>query len=109
MAVTPRNDLTVSGNGGTGEISMRLQLMQHRKSEVDIAKYLLSYCVIGGAAGIFWASLMLATNTAGLATLISHSSSPATDFATFLTGSAAVFQPLAVAAAIARLGPPGDG
>ena len=63
----------------------------------------------GGIAGIFWAMLMLVTDTAGLATLISQSSSPAADFAIFLTGSAAAFQPLAVAAAIACLGPPGDG
>jgi hypothetical protein len=83
--------------------------MLHRKREPDFAKYLIRHCVTGGIAGIFWAMLMLVTNTAGLATLISQSSSPIADFAIFLTGSVAVFQPLAVAAAIACLGPPGDG
>ncbi len=70
---------------------------------MDFAKYLVSHSVAGAAIGLFWGVFMLATNTASLGSLVSQSSSPAESILIFLAGSAVIFQPFAIAAAIGAL------
>lgn len=50
-----------------------------------------------------WALLMLATDTAGMSTLIGFSSNPGAMVALFLLGSVVAFLPVALAAAVAAL------
>ncbi len=69
---------------------------------------MLWHCITGGIIGIFWALPMLATNTAGLGSLIGHSASPASNPIIFLTESAQTFQPTAVAAVIGWLASDGN-
>ena len=71
--------------------------MERRKSEPSLASYMFWHRITGGITGIFWAVLMLATNTDGLGLLISHSSQPAINLIIFLIGWALTFQPIAVA------------
>lgn len=77
--------------------------MQRKEPEPNLVSYLLSHCLAGVVTGLFWAVLMLATNTAGLGLLIFDSAHPTTNLAIFLTGSAVTFQPIAAAVAIGRL------
>jgi hypothetical protein len=77
--------------------------MERGKSEPNLIRYLLAHCITGGVTGLCWAIVMLATNTAGLGTLISHSAQPVFNSAIFLAGSAISFQPIAVAVAIGCL------
>jgi hypothetical protein len=77
--------------------------MERRKPELDLARYLLTQCIVGGITGLVWGIVMLATNAAGLGGLVSGSSQPAMNAALFLTEAALIFMPVAVAVSIASL------
>jgi hypothetical protein len=77
--------------------------MERRKSEDNIARYLLKQAFAGGVVGLIWGVLMLMTNAAGLGELIRESSMPAALTAFFLIESALIFMPLAFAFAVGRL------
>jgi hypothetical protein len=77
--------------------------MRPGDDEQSIPRYLLANGVIGFAAGLLWGGMMLLTNTAGLATLVSASPDPIIAVALVLGGSAGVITPVALAAAVFSL------
>ncbi len=77
--------------------------MRPKNDEQSIPRYLLANCVIGCVAGLVWGLLMIATDTAGLATLVALSSHPVATGALLLIGSAVVLAPIVLAAAIGAL------
>ncbi len=88
---------------GTDRGAWHCPRVRHKDKDGSIPRYLLVNCVIGCVAGLFWGLVMIATNTAGLAALVSASSDPAAAYAIILAGSAAVMTPLGFAAAVGAL------
>jgi hypothetical protein len=82
--------------------------VEHKNSQLNAGRYLLTNCVTGGLIGVIWGALMLISNAAGLGTLIGNSDEPAANLVIFLTESAVIFTPIGVVAAIAFLGSEAD-
>jgi hypothetical protein len=77
--------------------------VEQQKPTQAIGFYLIMQCVLGCIIGLFWALLILATDTAGIRGLLSASSYPAATFGLFVLGSIIAILPVVLAAAIGRL------
>jgi hypothetical protein len=69
----------------------------------QIPRYLLAQCFLGCLAGLIVVVILLATNTAGIGTLVAASSEPIGAIAILVAGSLMTTVPLVVATAIGLL------
>jgi len=88
---------------GTGIFAPNSAYVEHKKPPQDTGPYLITQCLLGWITGLFWGSVLLATNTAGIWDLLSASPYPAATSALFLIGSVMAILPVVLAAAIGRL------